>query len=138
MVQVGQIICMLKLKADIRFGEDKGKAAGFDRQTTIIGENIYFKPVAISSRVSFANCPFRDLTNLQQDDKEKEVDASEEAPKAAGGKIVTCRLCKGNHMTFKCPFRDQLAALDQVEKEDEGGAAASGSKPAAGGKYVAP
>jgi hypothetical protein len=42
-----------------RFGEDKGKPAGFDRQTTIIGENIYFKPVAVSSKVSFAST-FRD------------------------------------------------------------------------------
>jgi hypothetical protein len=46
-------------------------------------------------------------------------------------------------MTFKCPFKDQLAALDKVEGEDEIAAAgaASGSKPgmgAIGGKYVAP
>lgn len=42
-------------------------------------------------------------------------------------------------MTFKCPFRDQLAALDKVEGEDEGGAAGSStSKPAGTGKYVAP
>ena len=46
-----KMIGFAKIEADIRFGEDKGKAAGFDRQTTIIGENIYFKPVAVSSKV---------------------------------------------------------------------------------------
>ena len=111
-------------KSWTKFGEDKGKPAGFDRQTTIIGENIYFKPVAVSSK---------------EQDKDKDGDAADDAPKAAGGKIVTCRLCKGNHMTFKCPFRDQLAALDQVEGEDEAAAGASTSKPPAnGGKYVVP
>jgi len=40
-----------RIETDVRFGEDKGKPAGFDRQTTIIGENIYFKPVAVSSKV---------------------------------------------------------------------------------------
>jgi hypothetical protein len=45
-------------------------------------------------------------------------------------------------MTFKCPFRDQLAALDKVDGDDEGAGAPSGSKPglgaAPGGKYVPP
>lgn len=43
-------------------------------------------------------------------------------------------------MTFKCPFRDQLAALDQVEGEEAAAAgAASGSRPAGPpGKYVPP
>jgi translation initiation factor 3 subunit G len=80
----------------------------------------------------------RDLADEQQDDKDKDVDA-EEAPKAASGKIVTCRLCKGNHMTFKCPFKDQLAALDQVEGENDPAAAGSSTSKAPGtGKYVPP
>lgn len=48
-------------------------------------------------------------------------------------------------MTFKCPFKDQLAALDKVEGEDEVaavGGAPSGSKPGLGapgtGKYLPP
>jgi len=79
-----------------------------------------------------------DVANDQQDDKDKDADA-EEAPKAASGKIVTCRLCKGNHMTFKCPFKDQLAALDQVEGENDPAAAGSSTSKAPGtGKYVPP
>ncbi len=31
--------------------------------------------------------------------------------KAGAGK-VTCRLCKGDHFTAKCPYKDSLAGLD--------------------------
>jgi hypothetical protein len=44
-------------------------------------------------------------------------------------------------MTFKCPFKDQLAALDQVEVDDEAAAAgaAGTSKPSGPpGRYVPP
>lgn len=47
-------------------------------------------------------------------------------------------------MTFKCPFKDQLAALDKVDGDEEvaaAGGAPSGSKPglgAGGGKYLPP
>lgn len=49
-------------------------------------------------------------------------------------------------MTFKCPFRDQLQALDKVEGVDEEGGAAGGAPSGSGsgglgsgtGKYQPP
>jgi translation initiation factor 3 subunit G len=62
-------------------------------------------------------------------------------PKPAG-KALVCRLCKGGHFTAKCPYKDQLAAIDQVDMADadeadgppRGGLGAA----SAGGKYVPP
>lgn len=31
--------------------------------------------------------------------------------KSGAGKVV-CRLCKGDHFTAKCPYKDTLAGLD--------------------------
>lgn len=45
-------------------------------------------------------------------------------------------------MSFKCPFKDQLAVLDKRDGEDEfdtpGGSSKGGLGAATGGKYVVP
>ena len=33
--------------------------------------------------------------------------------------IVQCRICKGDHWTLKCPYKDTLEPLQQQLKEDE-------------------
>ena len=33
--------------------------------------------------------------------------------KAGAGKVV-CRICKGDHFTAKCPYKDSLAGLDSL------------------------
>lgn len=60
-------------------------------------------------------------------------------------KLVSCRICKGDHWTTKCPYKDTLAplqeSLDADKKKDEPASnttqqtAASGVRP---GKYVPP
>ena len=40
-------------------------------------------------------------------------------------KIVQCRICKGDHWTTKCPYKDRLEVIQAQVKEDE-------AKPAAG------
>ncbi|KAK1926142.1 eukaryotic translation initiation factor 3 subunit G-domain-containing protein [Papiliotrema laurentii] len=109
-----------------KFGDDKGKPSGPDRKTTIIGENLHFKVSAVSRAAEPA----------------AEVDAG---PKPPAGKAVVCRLCKGGHFTAKCPYKDQLAAIDQVDMDEgaEGaGPATGGLAPRGGsqgtGKYVPP
>lgn len=59
-----------------------------------------------------------------------------------------CRLCKGGHFTAKCPYKEQLAAIDSMggeegmdEVEEMAGPAAGGlaARGAGGsGKYVPP
>ena len=58
-------------------------------------------------------------------------------------KIVTCRICKGDHWTTRCPYKDTLAplqeALDGDKKPKEEPAAAPTSGLGKGpGKYVPP
>ena len=61
-------------------------------------------------------------------------------------KMVSCRICKGDHWTTRCPYKDTLAPLQDVldtdkKKEDTGadGAGADGAAPTARlGKYVPP
>ncbi|RSH80616.1 translation initiation factor eIF3 subunit g [Apiotrichum porosum] len=124
-------------KAWPKFGDDKGKPAGPDRQTTIIGENLHFKIAAVN-RAAAEAAAAADA-------------AAADAAKAPAGKAVVCRLCKGGHFTAKCPYKDQLAELDSAAaglgEDDEaaaaggvraaGGLAAPGSG-AVGGKYVPP
>lgn len=113
---------------DSRFGDDKGKPAGPDSQTTIIGDNIFFK-VAPVNRAAQADAAA--------------TAAAEEAAKQPAGKAVVCRLCKLGHFTAKCPYRDQLAELDSAaaaldpEEEAAGGAAPRGGS-TVGGRYVPP
>lgn len=68
--------------------------------------------------------------------------------KAGAGK-VTCRLCKGDHFTAKCPYKDTLAGLDVTEQAEDGGgpsgdspspapATSGGGGGGTGGKYVPP
>lgn len=64
-----------------------------------------------------------------------------------GTKMVLCRICKGGHWTTKCPYKDSLPALpdlegDKKKPEDVPPApAAENAAPNAGqrtGKYVPP
>merc|ERR1712168_1516705 len=93
----------------------------------------------------------------------KDGDAVEGASQAAqdddpmnklkGQKIVQCRVCKGDHWTTKCPYKEKLAPIDEKLTEAElessakegtpSGASAPKSAPApagggAPGKYVPP
>lgn len=61
-----------------------------------------------------------------------------ELAKAGAGKVV-CRLCKGDHFTAKCPYKDSLAGLETADIPPTDDAPAD-APPAAssGGKYVPP
>lgn len=62
--------------------------------------------------------------------------------RAGAGKVV-CRLCKGDHFTAKCPYKDSLPGLDGADTppfggDDTGTPAEPAAAPATGGKYVPP
>ena len=76
------------------------------------------------------------------------VQEEEQAAKPVVGKTLVCRLCKGGHFTAKCPYKDQLAAIDQVdlgegeaESGPQAGSLAARGTSAAGaptGRYIPP
>ncbi|KAI0044783.1 translation initiation factor 3, RNA-binding subunit [Auriscalpium vulgare] len=117
-------------KSWTKFGREKGNKPGPDRATTTVGENVMLK--------------------LSAGNKSSEVEVSEETvvkqslAKAGAGKVV-CRLCKGDHFTAKCPYKDSLAGLDGADTPPVGGdgdndAPAAAAPAASGGpsKYVPP
>ncbi|KAI9511865.1 translation initiation factor 3, RNA-binding subunit [Russula earlei] len=113
-----------------KFGLEKGNKPGPDRATTTVGETVYLK--------------------LTPGNKAAETELSEQQAlkatlsKAGAGKVV-CRICKGDHFTAKCPYKDSLAGLDNIETpplaaDSDADAPAPAAAPAAGGpsKYVPP
>ncbi|XP_060606597.1 eukaryotic translation initiation factor 3 subunit G-like [Ruditapes philippinarum] len=82
--------------------------------------------------------------------KENKNQEPEEDPlaKLKTQKLVSCRICKGDHWTTKCPYKDTLAPLqetlegDKKKPEEPGAPVQAPSTPAAtkqtGSKYVPP
>lgn len=74
-----------------KFGNEKGKPAGPQTDTTSVAENIVFRP--------------------QANWKAAADDKSEHEKKKANLKDakIKCRICSGDHWTTKCPFKDTMA-----------------------------
>ncbi|TFY73223.1 hypothetical protein EWM64_g10789, partial [Hericium alpestre] len=83
-----------------KFGHEKGKKAGPDRATTTVGETV-------SLKLSAGN-----KSTEPEPTAESKVKAN--LARAGAGKVV-CRLCKGDHFTAKCPYKDSLAGLEGQE-----------------------
>ncbi|KAJ3075153.1 translation initiation factor eIF3 subunit g, partial [Quaeritorhiza haematococci] len=111
-----------------KFGEAYGLKAGPDSNSTSYGEKVFLK--------------------LSQGQKEIETqEAADEANKKSlllSKSKISCRICKGDHWTSKCPFKDTHQPLDEMtpseSKEslplaDSGPSAEDSGKP---GKYVPP
>ncbi|KAI8336129.1 eukaryotic translation initiation factor 3 subunit G-domain-containing protein [Chlamydoabsidia padenii] len=82
-----------------KFGEEQGNKPGPDMSTTTIGENI---PLKLGSKTG----------------KSAETAAAEEAQEKvrlqSKAKNIMCRICKGEHFTSKCPYKDTLQPLDEI------------------------
>jgi len=114
-----------------KFGDATGdNPNGPDPATTINGEEVFLK-----------------FTTNKED---LNVDDGDPLKKIQGSSIVKCRYCKGDHWTTKCPYRDSLAPLKEIEDKEKGknteaAAAAAAADVAAAGmpgkggvKYIPP
>ncbi|KAG5353646.1 hypothetical protein C0989_003783 [Termitomyces sp. Mn162] len=113
-----------------KFGAEKGNKPGPDRATTTVGENV-------SLKISAGN-------KAGESEPAPEENVKAQLSRAGAGKVV-CRLCKGEHFTAKCPYKDTLAGLETTGKPilENGGGDDDTHEPAApaassGGKYVPP
>ncbi|KAF9558600.1 translation initiation factor 3, RNA-binding subunit [Agrocybe pediades] len=112
-----------------KFGQEKNNKPGPDRATTTVGENV-------SLKLSVGN-KHAEVEQTPEDNMKSRV-------KAAGAGKVTCRLCKGDHFTAKCPYKDTLGGLENADTgagpDDDLGMGSGAEAPAAatGGKYVPP
>lgn len=119
-----------------KFGQEKGNKPGPDRATTTVGENVQLKLSAGNKSTEPEPTP--------------ESSVKTELARAGAGKVV-CRLCKGDHFTAKCPYKESLAGLEADAPgagpgDDDaalgggggGGGEGGGGGGGAGGKYVPP
>ncbi|KAJ8595059.1 translation initiation factor eIF3g [Rhizopogon salebrosus TDB-379] len=109
-----------------KFGKERGNKEGPDRATTTVGENVALK-------LSAGN-------KTSEPEATPEQNMKTELAKAGAGKVV-CRLCKGDHFTAKCPYKDSLAGLETADLppgDDAADVPAPTASGATGGKYVPP
>lgn len=53
--------------------------------------------------------------------------------KLKGQKIVSCRICKGDHWTTRCPYKDTLGPMQKELAEQLGLSTSDKDKPAGSG-----
>jgi translation initiation factor 3 subunit G len=116
-----------------KFGMSKDDKPGPNPQTTVVAEEIWMQFVA----------------NKQEHEKEQDQSALDTLAASKRG-IVKCRICKEDHWTTQCPYKDTLGPLREsltgpVDEADAApGAAPAAAAPAPGGaggggsKYVPP
>ncbi|WAR31708.1 EI3GA-like protein [Mya arenaria] len=85
---------------------------------------------------------------LNKENKNQDQETEDPLAKLKSQKLVSCRICKGDHWTTKCPYKDTLAPIQESlegDKKNEEAGAAPGAAPAPGaaskqpgGKYVPP
>jgi len=111
-----------------KFGMSKGDKPGPNPQTTIVAEEIWMQFVA----------------NKEEAEKEQQEQSALDKIKASGNKgVVKCRICKEDHWTTQCPYKDTLGPLKEslttpVDRDGADGAPAAAPAATAGGKYVPP
>ncbi|KND04992.1 translation initiation factor eIF3 core subunit g [Spizellomyces punctatus DAOM BR117] len=111
-----------------KFGEVAGLSAGPDTNSTSYGEKVFLK---LSSTIKDHDMP-------QPSD---EVDSLKKALAAAAKSKISCRICKGDHWTSKCPFKDTHAPLDELgalESKESSLTDLTGGEDKTSGKYVPP
>ncbi|RDB17473.1 Eukaryotic translation initiation factor 3 subunit G [Hypsizygus marmoreus] len=116
-----------------KFGAEKSSKPGPDRATTTVGENVTLKLSAGNKSTEPEAAP--------------EENVKTQLARAGAGKVI-CRLCKGEHFTAKCPYKDTLAGLESTETgagpdddthaPGESVAIPSGLGASTSGKYVPP
>ncbi|KAJ1928657.1 translation initiation factor eIF3 subunit g [Tieghemiomyces parasiticus] len=101
-----------------KFGLEAGKKPGPDPATTSLGDQVYLK-----LQIGF--------TDTNEDESQNKLRSS------LKGKNIVCRICKGEHFTSKCPYKDTLQPLQDLASANEPAVPAAeedaGTADAAGG-----
>jgi translation initiation factor 3 subunit G len=84
-------------KAWPKFGAERGNKPGPDLKTTQVGEDIPLK-------LAYG---WKNAEKAQQEEQKATMSLKPE------NKKVACRICKGEHFTAKCPYKDTLQPMDE-------------------------
>lgn len=92
-----------KRKAWKKFGDaSRDNPHGPDPATTYVGEEVFLT-----------------FTTNKEELNEQEKD-NDPMNKLKGTSIVKCRVCKGDHWTTQCPYKDSLQPLKELEAKEKG------------------
>lgn len=69
---------------------------------------------AAGERLPRLNCPHLPCQDLNCQEEEDPMN------KLKGQKIVSCRICKGDHWTTRCPYKDTLGPMQKELAEQLG------------------
>jgi len=78
----------------------KDNPHGPDSSTTYVGDDVYL------------------VFTTNKEDLE-EADKEDPLKKLKGSSIVKCRVCKGDHWTTKCPYKESLQPLKDIEEKEK-------------------
>jgi len=104
-------------KAWKKYGLSAGDTPGPNAATTILSEDVFMQ-----------------FVTAHGEEEDENEDKKRKLAEAAKG-TVKCRICKEDHWTTRCPYKDELAPL-APEEEPETSSAAPAKAP--GGKYIPP
>ncbi|KAJ3053064.1 translation initiation factor eIF3 subunit g [Rhizophlyctis rosea] len=107
-----------------KFGEASGLAPGPDSNSTSFGEQVFLKLT----------------TTLKEQDNapSEEKNPLEKLLQSAGKNKINCRICKGDHYTYKCPYKDTHQPLDEIAAPEPAAAPEPSATHDASGKYIPP
>ena len=95
-----------------KFGDCAGLEAGPDANSTSFAETVFMQWITSNN------------TQAEEQESQK-VSVS-----------ILCRICKGNHFSSKCPYKDTYAPLDVIQSTIDN--VKEGNDSNTGGKYVPP
>jgi len=98
-----------------KFGMSRNDRPGPDPATTIIAEEIF---------MNFVH-------NKEEHEKDQEASALDKLKESNKG-VVKCRICKEDHWTTQCPYKDKIGLLKDLPGTEEDKASPTGAAPAGG------
>jgi len=98
-----------------KFGMSRNDRPGPDPATTIIAEEIF---------MNFVH-------NKEEHEKDQESSALDKLKESNKG-VVKCRICKEDHWTTQCPYKDKIGLLKDLPGTEEDKASPTGAAPAGG------
>lgn len=115
-------VVVLQRRQWAKFGECRNEPPGPNPNNTSITDDVFL------------------VLTSQKEDLDKEEGEEDLKAKIGQAKNVQCRICKGQHFTLKCPYKDNFGAVTADAEAGAGDEAkpAQGALGAKSGKYVPP